>query len=98
LFIINAFQAGEGFTRAKYRNLADFLLRCETLPLLLAGLSCQLAVRGSLPPVNDEFFNPLMVITSKPRSFISFHCWCCRTPGLICRFGMGRKDLPYLWA
>jgi len=62
LFIITAFQAGERFRGAKYRNLADFLLRCEVLPLLIIGLSYLLVIRGSLLPVNSEFIHPLISI------------------------------------
>lgn len=62
MFIMTAFHVEECFRRAKYRNLADFQLGCEVLPLLLIGLSYLLVIRGSLLPVNDEFIHPLISI------------------------------------
>ena len=62
IFILTAFFAKGSFRKNKYRNLADFLLRCELIPILLIVMSYLLVISGSLLPVNSEFIHPLISI------------------------------------
>jgi hypothetical protein len=61
-FVISAFLAKQLFQKGGFRNLLDFLLRCEVIPLALVSLSYLLVIRGSLLPVNGEFIHPLISI------------------------------------
>ena len=62
LFIASAFTAFKSFNKDNYRNIPDFILRNELLPLMLVILSYLLVIEGRFFPVNTAFIHPLISI------------------------------------